>query len=106
MNPRTVIAAMVISIAPALVAAQTPLVPAGSAGTVTLSRTDYDRLLDLAAQRPAGTATAPTAAALAPADILGRVGPTTARAPERVGGEGVRPGGGRAALIKNATLPD
>src|SRR4051812_4858719 len=106
MNPRTVIAAIVMSIAPAVVGAQTPLVPAGSAGTVTLSRTDYDRLLDLAAQRPAGTANAPTAAALARADIRVRVGTTTARATMRVDGEVFRPGVARVALIKAATLLD
>jgi hypothetical protein len=39
-------------------------IPAGSTGTVTLSRSDYDRLLDLAARRPSGLDPSPTAAAV------------------------------------------
>ena len=84
---------------------QTPP-PAGYPGTVTLSRGDYDRLLDLAANRPAGPSTAPAAAALARADIRVRAGATTARATMRVDGEVFRPGVAKVPLIKDATLLD
>ena len=80
--------------------------PVGYPGTVTLSRSDYDRLLDLAANRPAGPATAPAAAALARADIRVRAGATTARAIMRVDGEVFRPGVAKVPLIKDATLLD
>ena len=80
--------------------------PAAYPGTVTLSRGDYDRLLDLAANRPAGPSTAPAAAALARADIRVRAGATTARATMRVDGEVFRPGVAKVPLIKDATLLD
>ena len=80
--------------------------PPGSAGTVTLARSDYDRLLDLAASRPPGPATAPAAAALARADIRVRVGTTSARATMRVDGEVFRSGIAKVPLIRNATLLD
>ena len=86
--------------------AQDARVPPGSAGTVTMSRTDYDRLLDLATQRPAGPSTAPTSAALARADIRVRVGDTTARATMTVDGEVFRRGIAKVPLIKDATLLD
>jgi hypothetical protein len=84
---------------------QTPL-PAAYPGTVTLSRSDYDRLLDLAANRPAGPSAAPAAAALARADIRVRAGATTARATMRLDGEVFRPGVAKVPLIKDATLLD
>lgn len=91
---------------PVALTAQDARVPPATPGTVTLSRTDYDRLLDLAAQRPAGPSTAPTAAALARADIRVRVGATTARATMRVDGEVFRAGIAKVPLIKGATLID
>lgn len=84
---------------------QTPA-PTGYPGTVTLSRGDYDRLLDLAANRPVGPSTAPAAAALARADIRVRAGATTARATMRVDGEVFRSGVAKVPLIKDATLLD
>ena len=84
---------------------QTPP-PAGYPGTVTLSRSDYDRLLDLAANRPAGPSAAPAVAALARADIRVRAGVTTARATMRLDGEVFRPGVAKVPLIKDATLLD
>jgi hypothetical protein len=91
---------------PVTLDAQDVRVPPGTPGTVTLSRSDYDRLLDLAAQRPAGTSAAPTAAALARTDIRVRVGATTARATMRVDGEVFRAGIAKVPLIKGATLLD
>ena len=49
-----------------------PRGPQGGAGTVTMSRAEYDRLLDLATRRPGGVDNAPPAA-LTRADIRVRV---------------------------------
>jgi hypothetical protein len=86
------------------IAAQDPRVPPGNTGTVTLSRTDYDRLLDLAARRPPGADPSPTAAAVTRADIRVRVAGSMARASMRLDGEVFRPGVAKLALIKDATL--
>jgi hypothetical protein len=79
-------------------------VPAGAPGTVTLTRTDYDRLLDLASVRPRGTESAPVAAALTKADIRATVSGSVARATMRVDGEAFRPGISKVVLVRNATL--
>ena len=81
-------------------------VPAGVPGTVTLTRADYDRLLDLANARPRGTDPAPVAAALTRAEIRATVAGGSARATMRVDGEAFRPGLSKVVLIKNATLLD
>ena len=98
--------ALVVLLAIVPVASGQAPTPVGYPGTVTLSRSDYDRLLDLAANRPAGPSTAPAAAALARADIRVRAGATTARATMRVDGEVFRPGVAKVPLIKDATLLD
>ena len=85
-------------------AAQEPRLPAGPAGTVTLTRIEYDRLLDLSAQRPPRVDVLPTAGALTRADIRVRVSDGVARATMRVDGEVFRPGVARIPLIKDATL--
>jgi hypothetical protein len=85
-------------------AAQDTRVPPGSPGTVTLSRSDYDRLLDLAGRRPAGPDPLPTAAALTRADLRVRIVSATARATMRVDGEVFRAGVNKVPLIKDATL--
>jgi hypothetical protein len=84
--------------------AQTP--PAGGAGTVTLTRTEYDRLLDLSSRRPAGPEAAPVAAVLARAEIRARVEGTTARSTVRLDGEVLRAGIASVPLIKNAVVLD
>ncbi|HET7698080.1 MAG TPA: carboxypeptidase-like regulatory domain-containing protein [Vicinamibacterales bacterium] len=84
--------------------AQTP--PAGVPGTVTLTRTEYDRLLDLSTRRPGGPETAPVSAALARADVRARVEGTTARSMVRLDGEVLRAGIASVPLIKNATVLD
>jgi hypothetical protein len=81
-------------------------IPAGSTGTVTLSRSDYDRLLDLAARRPSGLDPSPTAAAVTRAEIRVRVAGATARATMRLDGEVFRAGVVKLPLIKDATLLD
>ncbi len=72
-------------------------VPQGTPGTVTMSRADYDRLLDLSARRPP-VDTAP-AAALTRADIRVRADGPSARATMRVDGEVFRPGVAKVMLI-------
>jgi carboxypeptidase family protein len=80
-----------------------PRGPQGGAGTVTMSRAEYDRLLDLATRRPGSVDTAP-AATLTRADIRVRVAGPSARATMRLDGEVFRSGVARLALIKGATL--
>jgi Carboxypeptidase regulatory-like domain len=81
-------------------------VPAGVPGTVTLTRADYDRLLDLASARPRGVDPAPLAAALTRADIRATIAGASVRATMRVDGEAFRPGVSKVTLIKSATLLD
>jgi hypothetical protein len=90
---------------PAVVAAQDTR-PPGPAGTVTLSRTEYDRLLDLANRKPSPPDVAPVAAALTRAEISVRVDGTVARATMLVEGEVFRNGVAKVPLIKGATLLD
>jgi hypothetical protein len=77
-------------------------VPQGGPGTVTMSRAEYDRLIDLASRKPASE-TAPSAT-LTHADIRVRVAGPSARATMRVDGEVFRPGVAKVTLIKGATL--
>jgi Carboxypeptidase regulatory-like domain len=86
------------------VAQDLPRAAPGAAGTVTMTRAEYDRLLDLATRRPAGVDVAPVAAALTRADIRVRVSGAAARSTMRVDGEVFRPGIAKVPLIKNATL--
>ena len=88
-------------------AAQGPSrVTSGPAGTVTLSRPDYDRLLDLAGRRPSGPDVSPTTAALTRADIRVRIAGATARSTMRLDGEVFHAGIAKVPLVKDATLLD
>ena len=78
----------------------------GPAGTVTLSRTDYDRLLDLASRQPRPPDSAPLPAALTRADIRARVEAGAVRATMTVNGEVFQAGSVKVPLISNATLLD
>jgi len=98
-------AAFVVASSPAI-AQDLPRASPGAAGTVTLTRAEYDRLLDLTARRPAGPENAPVPAALTRADIRVRVDATSARATMRVDGEVLRAGIAKVTLLKNATLLD
>ncbi len=89
---------------PALSTAQDTSRPLGPAGTVTLSRTEYDRLLDLASRKPNIPDTAPVAAALTRVDISVRIDGSVARATMVVEGEVFRSGVAKVPLIKGATL--
>ena len=78
----------------------------GPAGTVTLSRTDYDRLLDLAAGQPRPPDGAPLPAALTRADLRVRVAAGNVRATMTVDGEVFQTGAVKVPLISQATLLD
>jgi hypothetical protein len=80
--------------------------PLGVPGTVTLSRAEYDRLVDLASQPRGGADQAPVAAALTRADIHVRVEATAARATMRVDGQAFRQGVSKLTLIGGAVLLD
>ncbi|HEY7055219.1 MAG TPA: hypothetical protein VH458_01780, partial [Vicinamibacterales bacterium] len=99
------IAAAVFLLTPAIGGAQDVARSAvGSAGTVTLTRTEYDRLLDLASRKPGGPEAPPVPAALTRADVRVRVNGTVARATIQVDGEVFRNGIAKVPLIKGATL--
>jgi hypothetical protein len=103
--PRAAIAAFAFTafaLSPQAVAAQEK----GPVGTVTLSRTDYDRLTDLASRAPRPVDGAPVAAALTRADILVRVAGGTVRATMTVDGEVFSAGTVKVPLISQATLLD
>ncbi|PYR90403.1 MAG: hypothetical protein DMF84_21055 [Acidobacteria bacterium] len=76
----------------------------GPMGTVTLPRTDYDRLLDLAGRNPGRPDAPPLAAALTRADIRVRVDRAVARATMRIDGQVLRAGIVKVPLIRRATL--
>jgi hypothetical protein len=78
----------------------------GPAGTVTLSRPDYDRLLDLASRQPRPPDGAPVPAALTRADIRARIAGGAVRATMTIDGEVFQSGTVKVPLIANATLLD
>jgi hypothetical protein len=78
----------------------------GPAGTVTLSRPDYDRLLDLASRQPRAADAPPLPAALTRADVRVRVAEGIVRATMTVDGEVLQAGTVKVPLISNATLLD
>jgi hypothetical protein len=87
-------------------AAASAQTPAGAPGTVTLTRSEYDRLLDLSTRRPGGPDVAPVSAVLARAEVRARVEGGTARSIVRLDGEVLRAGVASVPLIKNATVLD
>jgi len=80
--------------------------PPGGAGTVTLTRVDYDRLLELATKTPVSPNVAPVAAVLNRAEITVRIDAALARATVRIDGETYRAGIIKVPLVKGATLID
>jgi hypothetical protein len=77
---------------------------AGPAGSVTISRPEYDRLLDLASRQPRPADAPPIAGALTRADIHARVGAGVVRATMEVDGEVFRTGPAKVPLVVGATL--
>jgi Carboxypeptidase regulatory-like domain len=105
MTKTTTLTAMLFSCA-SLAATTTLAQERGPAGTVTLTRTDYDRLIDLAGRQPRPPDGAPLAAALTRAEIRARVAAGTVRATMTVDGEVFQSGTVKVPLISNATLLD
>jgi hypothetical protein len=88
-----------------MVSAQQPPAP-GTAGTVTLSLTEYNRLVDLAAQPPQPSNVPPVAAVLSRASLRVRVDDDMARGVFELAGDVLRTGTNRVPLISSATLID
>jgi len=80
--------------------------PADTPRTVTLSVTEYNRLIDLAARPPQPQTAAPVAAVLSSADLRVRVDRETARGVFAVAGDVLRPGVAKVAVLNGATLVD
>ena len=73
---------------------------------MTLSVTEYNRLIDLAGRPPQASTAAPVAAVLSSADLRVRVDRDTARGAFSVIGDVLRPGVARVNLLAGATLVD
>jgi carboxypeptidase family protein len=87
-------------------AAQQPPRPVESLRSVTLSVTEYNRLIDLAARPPQGATAAPVVAVLSSADLRVRVDHESARGALNIVGDVLRPGMARVNLLSGATLVD
>jgi len=88
----------------AAAAAQDSRGPQGPGGTVTISRPDYDRMLDLAARDRRPGDPPPVAATLTRTEIRARVAAGIVRATMQVDGEVFRTGSIKVPLIMGATL--
>jgi hypothetical protein len=86
--------------------AQQPPRPAETPRAVTLTLTEYNRLIDLASRPPQGALVAPVAAVLANAHLRVRVDRDTARGVFAIAGDALRPGVSRVSLLSGATLID
>ena len=86
--------------------AQQPPRPNETSRAVTLSLTEYNRLIDLASRPPQGALVAPVAAVLASANLRVRVERDTARGVFAIAGDALRPGVSRVSLLSGATLID
>ena len=86
--------------------AQQPPRPNETPRAVTLSLTEYNRLIDLASRPPQGVLVAPVAAVLASANLRVRVERDTARGVFAIAGDALRPGVSRVSLLSGATLID
>lgn len=72
--------------------------------SVTLSLTEYNRLIDLAGRPPQGPALPPVGAVLSSADLRVRVERDSARGVFNLAGDVLRPGINRVNLLSSATL--
>src|SRR5262247_2541317 len=79
--------------------AQQPPRPNETPHAVTLSLTEYNRLIDLASRPPQGALVAPVAAVLASANLRVRVERDTARGVFAIAGDALRPGVSRVSLL-------
>jgi carboxypeptidase family protein len=104
MSRWAIVAAAVLLLPPGVQAQVSPGVAAAPAGSVTISRPEYDRLLDLASRQPPPAEAPPIAGALTRADIQARVGAGVVRATMQVDGEVFRTGPAKVPLIVGDTL--
>src|SRR5262245_62348428 len=86
--------------------AQQPPRPNDPSRAVTLSLTEYNRLIDLASRPPATPAPPPVASVLSSADLRVRVERDTAHGIFALTGEVLRAGVSRVDLIAGATLTE
>jgi hypothetical protein len=89
--------------------AQSPVRPgdvsrSDPARSVTLSLTEYNRLVDLASRPPQGPSLAPVGAVLSSAELRVRVERDSARGVFNLAGNVLRPGINRVTLLSSATL--
>jgi len=75
-----------------------------AARSVTLSLTEYNRLMDLASRPPQGPSLAPVGAVLSSADLRVRIDRETAHGVFNLAGDVLRPGINRVPLVSGATL--
>jgi Carboxypeptidase regulatory-like domain len=87
----------------ATTAAQPPR-PADTSRTVTLTLTEYNRLLDLSTRSSPGAAAPPVAAVLASADLRIRADRDVVRGVFSLSGEALRPGISRVNVLGSGTL--
>jgi hypothetical protein len=86
--------------------AQQPPRPVDAPRSVTLTLTEYNRLIDLANRSAQDPGAPPVAAVLSAADLRVSVDRENARGTFTVNGEVLRPGVSRVNLVSNATLID
>jgi hypothetical protein len=102
---RTLTLALLLTCSHSAFAQQQPR-PNETPRAVTLSLTEYNRLIDLASRPPQGALVAPVAAVLASANLRVRVERDTARGVFAIAGDALRPGVSRVSLLSGATLID
>lgn len=102
---RTLILALLLASSLSAFAQQPPR-PNETPRAVTLSLTEYNRLIDLASRPPQGAMVAPVAAVVASANLRVRVERDTARGVFAIAGDALRPGVSRVGLLSGATLID
>ena len=107
MTKRSIASALAILLAAtAAVAQERTRLPQGPAGTVTLPVTEYDRLVDRAAQPHTRPDPPPVAAVVGRADLRARIAGDTIRGTLRLEGEVFQRGLVRVPLVSSATLLD
>ena len=104
MRAAAVVAVVMLVPCGAAMAQQSPRLPQGQAGTVTLPVADYDRLIDRASQPERRTDPPPVPAVIARAELRAAVAGATARGTLRIEGEVLARGQVKLALVSGATL--
>jgi len=105
-NMRTLILTLVLSITAHASFAQTPVAPVDRPRSVTMSLSEYNRLIDLAARTAPTPAAAPVAAVVSAADLRVTVDRDIARGVFNLAGQVLQSGVTRVPLVNGATLAD